>query len=154
LGIISASDSIIADDETIEKCKTHREFFNASLGLLWQRSHRCNVFDGRFWVGHRLLRPSCPHVRRDSKNRLVCRACSAAVTVHFLAGTVVVLNLALLYKRKGLPQATTLGVIVLSLGVYGWSVANEPHELFAAAIRGSFGRVTMGVAAVNAVIAP
>lgn len=80
--------------------------------------------------------------------------CSAAVTVHFLAGTLIVVNLPVLYKRVGLPLTTVLGATVLAIGVYGWSIATQPYQLFMAATLSGFGWVTMGAAAVNAIIAP
>lgn len=80
--------------------------------------------------------------------------CSAAVTVHFLAGTLIVLNLPALYQRAGLPLTTVLGAAILSFGVYGWSIATQPYQLFIAATLSGFGWVTMGAAAVNAIIAP
>ncbi|WP_413043545.1 MFS transporter [Pseudomonas sp. YJ42] len=80
--------------------------------------------------------------------------CSAAVTVHFLAGTLVVVNLPRLYKRFGIPRITALGSLLLSLGVYGWSIAREPNELFIAATLSGLGWVTLGAAAINAIIAP
>jgi hypothetical protein len=80
--------------------------------------------------------------------------CSAAVTVHFLAGTLVVVNLPALYKRFGLPVITVAGAAVLAVGVYGWSIASQPYQLFIAAILSGLGWVTMGAVAVNAIIAP
>jgi len=80
--------------------------------------------------------------------------CSAAVTVHFLSGTLVVVNLPRLYKRFGLPRITTLGSVLLCLGVYGWSIAAEPSQLFIAATLSGLGWVTLGAAAINAIIAP
>lgn len=80
--------------------------------------------------------------------------CSAAVTLHFLAGTLVVVKLPYLYQRIGLPKTTVAGSVVLALGIYGWSVADQPYQLFIAAMLSGFGWVTMGAAAVNAVIAP
>jgi hypothetical protein len=80
--------------------------------------------------------------------------CSAAVTVHFLAGTLIVVNLPVLYKRCGLPLTTVLGATIMAFGVYGWSIATRPYQLFMAAILSGFGWVTMGAAAVNALIAP
>lgn len=80
--------------------------------------------------------------------------CSAAVTLHFLAGTLVIVNLPHLYKRFGLARVTVTGATVLALGVYGWAVADQPYQLFIAAILSGLGWVTMGAAAVNAAIAP
>lgn len=80
--------------------------------------------------------------------------CSSAVTLHFLAGTLIVLNLPALYKRFGLPLITVAGAATLSIGVYGWAIANQPYQLFIAATLSGLGWVTMGAAAVNAIIAP
>lgn len=80
--------------------------------------------------------------------------CSAAVTLHFLAGTLVIINLPRLYKRFGLPSVTIAGAVLLACGVYGWALAAQPYQLFIAALLSGLGWVTMGAAAVNAVIAP
>lgn len=79
---------------------------------------------------------------------------STAVTVHFLAGAVVVANLPALYRRFGIPTVTKAGAILLAVGVFGWSVATAPWQLFGATILSGAGWVTMGVAAINAIVAP
>lgn len=79
---------------------------------------------------------------------------SAAVTVHFLAGTLVIVNLPRLYQRFGLARVSVTGACVLAVGVYGWAVAEQPYQLFIAAILSGLGWVTLGAAAVNAAIAP
>ncbi|AMY70285.1 MFS transporter [Frigidibacter mobilis] len=79
---------------------------------------------------------------------------SAAVTVHFLVGAVVVANLPRLYRRLGVPQVTVLGAGLLALGVTGWALAAVPWQLFGAALASGAGWVGMGAAAVNALIAP
>jgi len=80
--------------------------------------------------------------------------CSAAVTLHFLAGTLVIVNLPRLYKRFGLSRVTLAGATVLAFGVYGWARADQPYLLFIAAMLSGLGWVTLGAAAVNAAIAP
>ncbi|HEX8540700.1 MAG TPA: MFS transporter [Pseudomonas sp.] len=80
--------------------------------------------------------------------------CSAAVTVHFLAGTLVVVNLPRLYQLLGVARITVSGTLLLSIGVYGWSIASQPYQLFMAAVLSGFGWVTLGAAAVNSIIAP
>ncbi|MBK5542549.1 MFS transporter [Pseudomonas sp. TH05] len=80
--------------------------------------------------------------------------CSAAVTVHFLAGTLVVANLPRLYRRFGLPRVTCLGTLLLALGLLGWALAREPYQLFIGALLSGLGWVTLGAAAINAIIAP
>ncbi|WP_416769021.1 MFS transporter [Pseudomonas sp. RHF3.3-3] len=80
--------------------------------------------------------------------------CSAAVTLHFLAGILVVVNLPRLYRGLGLPLTTVLGSVLLGVGIYGWSIAAQPYQLFIAATLSGLGWVTLGAAAVNALISP
>ncbi|WCK69005.1 MFS transporter (plasmid) [Agrobacterium tumefaciens] len=79
---------------------------------------------------------------------------SAAVTMHFLVGAVVVANLPRLYRLAGVPLVTVTGALLLAIGVVGWSVADQPWHLLAAALLSGTGWVAMGAAAVNAIIAP
>ncbi|AVJ29102.1 MFS transporter [Achromobacter spanius] len=79
---------------------------------------------------------------------------SGAVTLHFLAGTLVVANLPRLYRRIGVARTTAGGAALLALGVAGWAAAQAPWQLYAAAVLSGMGWVTLGAAAVNALIAP
>ena len=79
---------------------------------------------------------------------------STAVTVHFLAGAIVVANLPALHRRFGIPAVTKAGAILLAVGVFGWATATAPWQLFAATLLSGAGWVTMGVAAINAIVAP
>lgn len=79
---------------------------------------------------------------------------SAAVTLHFLSGTVVIANLPRLYARFGIPAVTLLGSIVLGIGVNLWAQANQPWMLYAGAVCSGMGWVTLGATAVNTLIAP
>ncbi|PJM90636.1 MFS transporter [Achromobacter ruhlandii] len=79
---------------------------------------------------------------------------SAAVTLHFLCGTLIVANLPRLYRRWGVPGVTLAGAVALALGVCGWAGAAEPWQLYAAALLSGMGWVTLGAAAVNALISP
>jgi MFS family permease len=79
---------------------------------------------------------------------------SAAVTVHFLFGALVVARLPKLYLRYGLPKVTKAGALALAAGISGWAAAAEPWQLFAAALLSGAGWVAMGAAAINAIIAP
>lgn len=79
---------------------------------------------------------------------------SAAVTLHFLSGTLVIANLPRLYTRFGVPAITLLGSIVLGIGVNIWAQANQLWVLYAAAFCSGFGWVTLGATAVNTLIAP
>jgi MFS family permease len=79
---------------------------------------------------------------------------STAITVHFLVGAVVVANLPALYRRFGIPTVTKAGAILLAVGVFGWAIATAPWQLFGATLLSGAGWVTMGVAAINAIVAP
>ena len=79
---------------------------------------------------------------------------SAAVTVHFLIGAVVVANLPALYRRFGLPAVTRAGALALAVGILGWATAASPWQLFAATIFSGAGWVALSAAAVNAIVSP
>ena len=79
---------------------------------------------------------------------------STAVTLHFLIGAAVVANLPRLYRLLSVSVVTVAGATLLAIGVIGWSVANQPWHLFAAALLTGTGWVAMGAAAVNAIVAP
>lgn len=79
---------------------------------------------------------------------------STAVTVHFLFGAIVVANLPKLYRRFGLARVTKLGSLALAIGATGWALAQQPWQIFVAALFSGGGWVTMGAAAVNAIVAP
>jgi hypothetical protein len=79
---------------------------------------------------------------------------SAAVTVHFVIGAIVVANQPALYRRFGLPAVTKAGAVALALGIVGWAVADAPWQLFAATVFSGIGWVAMGAAAVNAIVSP
>lgn len=69
---------------------------------------------------------------------------SAAVTMHYLLGAVVVANLPGLYRRFGLPLVTCSGVVALAIGLVGWAMAREPWQLFLAAFLSGAGRLSGG----------
>ena len=79
---------------------------------------------------------------------------STAVTTHFLIGAVVTAKLPSFYARWGLANVTRLGAISVALGIVGWASARQPWQLFAAAALSGAGWVTMGVAAINAIVSP
>ena len=79
---------------------------------------------------------------------------STAVTVHYLCGALIVANLPKLYRRFGLATITRAGSLSLSLGLIGWATATVPWQLFAATLLTGCGWVTLGAAAINAIIAP
>ena len=79
---------------------------------------------------------------------------SAAVTVHFLFGAMVIANLPKLYRRFGVAAVTKCGSVALAAGIFGWAIAQQPWQLFLATLMSGGGWVTMGAAAVNAIISP
>lgn len=79
---------------------------------------------------------------------------SATVTVHFLCGALVIALLPRLFRRFGVSRVVGVGVLVLSAGLVGWSLASAPWLLVVAAMCTGTGWVTMGAAALNAIIAP
>jgi Major Facilitator Superfamily len=79
---------------------------------------------------------------------------STAVTVHFLIGVLVIASLPSLYSRFGVSAVTRSGCIALAIGIIGWALAREPWQLFLATLLSGGGWVTMGAAAVNAIVSP
>lgn len=79
---------------------------------------------------------------------------SAAVTVHYLFGALVIMQLPGAHRRFGVGPTAVAGAICASLGVIGWSIASTPWQLFASTLLSGAGWVTMGAVAVNAAIAP
>jgi hypothetical protein len=79
---------------------------------------------------------------------------STAVTIHFLAGAIVVANVPALYRRFGVPVVTAVAALLLSAGVCGWAVAAAPWQLFAATLVSGTGWAAMGGVAVNAAVSP
>jgi MFS family permease len=79
---------------------------------------------------------------------------SGAVTVHFLCGAIVVACLPSLYRRFGVAIVTSAGVLILTAGLLGWALASSPWQLLLAAILSGAGWVTMGAAALNAIVSP
>ena len=79
---------------------------------------------------------------------------SAAITVHFLLGAVVIGNLAALHARFGVAAVTRAGAVLTSLGLVGWAVAAEPWQLFAVTPLSAAGWAMTSAAALNAMISP
>ena len=77
---------------------------------------------------------------------------SAAVTTHYLVGALLVANLPSIYRTVGLPTTTNLGALCLTLGMFGWAVAETPWQLFAATLVSGAGWAAMGAVAINTMI--
>ena len=79
---------------------------------------------------------------------------SAAVTVHFLFGALVVARLPRWHARFGVGPVALAGACVATVGVLGWAGCRAPWQLMGAALLSGAGWVAMGAVAVNAAIAP
>jgi len=79
---------------------------------------------------------------------------SAAVTLHFLFGALVVANLPTCYRRWGLPAVTRAGALAAALGIFAWCAAEQPWQLFAATLLSGAGWAATGGAAINAMVSP
>jgi MFS family permease len=79
---------------------------------------------------------------------------SAAVTLHFLFGALVVARLPRWHARWGVGRVAVVGACVATLGVLGWATCRAPWQLMVAALLSGGGWVTMGAVAINAAIAP
>lgn len=78
---------------------------------------------------------------------------SSIVTLHFLAGVLVIAWLPRLHQRFGLPAMVTAGALLTAVGVFGWAVAEQPWQLVLAALTSGIGWVNLGAVTVNAVVA-
>src|SRR5262249_12124792 len=79
---------------------------------------------------------------------------STPLTVHCLFGAIGIANLPRLDARFGLGRVTKVGCLALAIGGAGRALAQQPWRLFIAARFRGGGWVTMGAAAVNAIVAP
>lgn len=79
---------------------------------------------------------------------------SAAVTLHFLSGVLVVANLPRLHARLGVSATIVSGSMITAAGVLGWALAEQAWQLFAAAMVSGAGWVSLGAVTVNAVVSP
>ena len=82
-------------------------------------------------------------------------SCQRAVTLHYLAGAIVVANVPALYRRFGLPAVTIAAAVLLSAGVVGWAVARIALATVRrdACVSGA-GWAAMGAVPVNAAVSP
>jgi MFS family permease len=79
---------------------------------------------------------------------------SAAITSHFLLSAALVTHLPEAHRRFGVARVTQAGVALSVLGLLAWSNAQEPWQLFAAALPSSAGWAATSGAALNAMVAP
>jgi hypothetical protein len=79
---------------------------------------------------------------------------SSAVSLHFLAGSLIGANLPALYRRFGASVITKAGALAMAAGICGWAMASLPWHLFVAATLSGAGWGTMSAAALNLIVSP
>lgn len=79
---------------------------------------------------------------------------SAAVTAHYLAGSLAVANLPVIHARFGIVRTTIVGAALLGIGTFGWAIALEAWQLFIACAISGFGWAATGAVAINAFVSP
>ncbi len=78
----------------------------------------------------------------------------AAITTHFLVSAVLLVQLAELHRRFGVAATTRAGGLLLGVGVIAWAAADQPWQLFGAALVSGAGWGLTSGAAIAAVISP
>lgn len=79
---------------------------------------------------------------------------SAAISVHFLVSAGLVAYLSDAHRRFGIVLVTRAGVVALAGGMLAWALADEPWQLFGAALLSGAGWAATSGAAINAMVAP
>jgi MFS family permease len=79
---------------------------------------------------------------------------SAAISVHFLAGAIAGVCLPACHRRLGAAAITKAGALFMAAGLFGWSAATAPWQLFVAATLSGTGWGMMSAAALNSIVAP
>lgn len=77
---------------------------------------------------------------------------SAAITTHFLLSALVISVLPEIHRRISLATATIIGITSSGLGIIAWSSAQEPWQLFVAALLTGLGWAATSSAAINAIV--
>ena len=79
---------------------------------------------------------------------------SSAITLHFLLSAAIIVYLPELHERLGIAATTVAGAVLAAAGLFTWSGAWQPWQLFAAAVFSGAGWAATSGAALNAMIAP
>jgi MFS family permease len=79
---------------------------------------------------------------------------SVGLTVHFLVSGILVARLPDAHRRFGVAAVTQAGVAALVVGMFGWSLAGAPWQLFLAAILSGAGWAATSGAAIIAMVSP
>jgi hypothetical protein len=78
----------------------------------------------------------------------------AAITTHFLVSAALLVQLAELHRRFGVAATTRAGGVALAAGVIAWAAADQPWQLFGAALVSGAGWGVTSGAAIAAMINP
>lgn len=79
---------------------------------------------------------------------------SAAITVHFLTSAILVTRLPAAHARFGIATITLGGIAALAIGMFGWSIADAPWQLFLASLLSGCGWAATNAAAIIAMVTP
>lgn len=79
---------------------------------------------------------------------------SSAVTTHFLLGAFLVAQMPDLYRRFGVAVVTKASALATALGIFLWAMADQPWQLFMAALLSGAGWAGTGALAINMMVAP
>ncbi len=79
---------------------------------------------------------------------------SAAITVHFLFGALLVAYLPEAHRRWGIARVTQAGAGCAAIGILAWASATEAWQLFPIALVSGAGWAATSGAAINAIVAP
>ena len=79
---------------------------------------------------------------------------SAAITVHFLFGALLVAYLPEAHRRWGIVRVTQAGAGLAAIGILAWASAAEAWQLFPIALVSGAGWAATSGAAINAIVAP
>ncbi len=79
---------------------------------------------------------------------------SAAISVHFAAGSITGGNLPALHRRYGAARVTQAGACAMAAGMITWGTAQESWQLFIAGFLSGAGWGTMSAAALNLIVSP
>ncbi|MEI6160048.1 MAG: MFS transporter [Roseococcus sp.] len=79
---------------------------------------------------------------------------SAAITMHFLLGALLVARFPAVEARLGIMRVVLLGAALTALGLIGWSSAMRPWHIFGAAVISGAGWALTSGACINAIISP
>ncbi|HRD75660.1 MAG TPA: MFS transporter [Hyphomicrobiaceae bacterium] len=79
---------------------------------------------------------------------------SAAISLHYLVGALLVMWLPEVHARIGLVSSIRIGIVAATIGLIAWSAAWSVYAMLPAAVLTGVGWALLGAATVNALVAP